>query len=362
MNKILFLDHSPVVGGSQLATLNYVRNISKDEFSVVVACSNSSPLVVKGYKKYASKVYILDFGRLKPLTVTSMLSFIKTLKELIRIIRNENPDIICATTERTVYLGSIAGFILRKKVVWIIRDYFYSKILLNFISFIPEGIAFVSKSLLNHYDLRRPSVVINVGSSIKEKLKKLSREDVRDFKGKYGLVGKFVISYIGRLTYGKGIHVLLNTAKKMKRSNIAFLIVGEKSLGDKMYKEDLKPTENVVFTGFINNVELALKSSDVFIHPCIEREAYATTIVESMVAKVPVIASDVGGNPELVKNNVTGLLIKANDQEDLEESILKLYNNRKLGKELARKAYKLVCKRASLKFELFNVENLFKSL
>jgi glycosyltransferase involved in cell wall biosynthesis len=92
-----------------------------------------------------------------------------------------------------------------------------------------------------------------------------------------------------------------------------------------------------------------LKASQVFVLPS-RVESVPQSILEAFFLKIPVIATNVGGIPELVTNNKTGILVKPNDPEDLLDKINYLLNDGELRKTLANNAYDFVLKNFSWEF------------
>lgn len=97
--------------------------------------------------------------------------------------------------------------------------------------------------------------------------------------------------------------------------------------------------DHVIFTGFQKNIPLYLKCLDVFCLTSIEPEPYSSVVVEAMMARVPVIGTNIGGTPEIIKNEETGLLIEPNSPEELANAILKLYKDKNLIKKITENAY-----------------------
>jgi len=84
-----------------------------------------------------------------------------------------------------------------------------------------------------------------------------------------------------------------------------------------------------------------IRGSDALIQPSIV-EGISSTILEAMACKTAIIATNVGGNKEILENNRTGILIKPNSNKELLESILELISNKKKARSLAEESYKEV--------------------
>lgn len=169
------------------------------------------------------------------------------------------------------------------------------------------------------------------------------REGGRHFSDELSITDSdIVIICVGRLVSIKGHSNLLKCFHSIVNNNnsIKLLIVGE---GPEMANltrltSDLKINENVIFLGQRDDVPTLLKQSDIFALTSLS-EGLSCSIIEAMASGLPVIATNVGGNNELVKNNINGFLIPEGnlDEFSMELSELITDNNKRkrLGKNSA---------------------------
>ncbi len=147
--------------------------------------------------------------------------------------------------------------------------------------------------------------------------------------------------YIGRLSKEKGVNYLLEAVKDLPR-NIKFKIVGtgaeEKALKEYVLSNQL---DNVEFLGFKNREEITAiyQNCIATILPCNWFEIFGMTNIESFINGKAVIASNIGGIPEIVEDNVNGLLFEPGNVEELKNCILKYWNNPELAVEHGENGY-----------------------
>jgi len=139
-----------------------------------------------------------------------------------------------------------------------------------------------------------------------------------------------VITYFGNLSFSKGVDLLLKAFKKLhkKQGNVHLVIGGEGP--QRMLLENMaKHIANVIFTGFIpRKTQLAiLAQSDIFVHPARYPDACPTTILEAMALGLPIVASRIGGIPELVVDGIGGYLIDPESSTELEAKISAILNS-----------------------------------
>ncbi len=135
---------------------------------------------------------------------------------------------------------------------------------------------------------------------------------------KYRFSDRFSVGYIGRLDSPKGVHVLLNAAKKLPSYD--FFIAGMGILENEL-KESVNNISNVKFLGSFKEPLEFISKMDTMIVPSI-REPFGNIIIESGYVKKPVIASNVDGIPEIIKNGFSGILINPDKEISFQNNII----------------------------------------
>ena len=129
------------------------------------------------------------------------------------------------------------------------------------------------------------------------------------------------------LRRGKGIQYLLEAAAlvKQRASDVRVLVIGPGEQGPELAAGAawLGLADTVSFLGPRDDVAALLAAADVYVHPSLF-EALPTTVLEAMATGLPVVATDVGGVPELVSHGTTGLLVRPARPADLAEAMLRL--------------------------------------
>lgn len=130
-------------------------------------------------------------------------------------------------------------------------------------------------------------------------------------------------SFFGTLKTEKGIHLIIETALFFNKNNpkLKFLIYGDGPLMSYLKNINIP---NLFICGYVDNVEYLLDSTDVLLLPSIIPEACPTIILQAMSKGIPSITSNIGGQKELVKDRINGVLMKNNNLESLINNILLL--------------------------------------
>ncbi|WP_159413150.1 glycosyltransferase family 4 protein [Ruminiclostridium josui] len=133
------------------------------------------------------------------------------------------------------------------------------------------------------------------------------------------------VLYFGRISEEKGIRSLLKAVSELKHIRFVFAGSGPMDM-------DIKGYDNIIYVGFKTGQELKIliKESLFTVYPSEYYDNCPMSILESQTLGTPVIASNIGGIPELVKDNYSGLLFEAGNTKDLTVKIDTLYQNREL--------------------------------
>lgn len=343
--KILFADHTPLVGGAQLALFRHLKYLDKDIFTPVVVVSRQCPDFNNKLEEVGGLTkYFMDFPRLKNFNLRALFSYKLACLRLWLIAIKEQPGVLVANTERSFYVCFPVALVCRKKLVLVIRDFEYSKKLLPLISFKVSRYICVSKKIQDFYCLpEEKSTIIYVGSDIQKDLSKVSNEVIMNNRRELGAAENgLVIGFVGRLLEWKGPDLLLEAFAKLLKTNsgINLILVGEGPDRKNLEKlsRSLGIERSVHFTGFSQNVAIWYKTFDIFVHASIEDEPFATTLVEAAFAKLPIVATNTGGTGEFVEDGVNGLLIKP-EKESMVLALTNLIASEDLRRRLGEAAY-----------------------
>ena len=202
------------------------------------------------------------------------------------------------------------------------------------------SVAFPSKWIqgmaMNSYLHDRTSFVINNGIDKKDfrcKKKAVSNEEEKN---------KIILYCGGRVLAGqspalrKGWNDFLSAAEIVYESyrNIKILCVGDPIEIQKSVKVPIEFTGGVQRNDMVKFYALA----DIFVLPTLG-DNFPLTVLEAMACRVPIVATSVGGIPEIIEDGVSGMLCDSRDPQSLAKSIIFLLDNPKAGREISRTAY-----------------------
>ena len=221
--------------------------------------------------------------------------------------------------------------------------------------------------LLRGYDAERLSVIPN-GIDCERFLLPGNGEKVRR---EWNIPpGASVVAVLARLLRVKGQEVFLRAAALMasRHPHVRFAVVGGNNV-DRGYQEELKRLtkrlgleDRVLFTGFRVDVPDLLAALSVVVSPSLGLEGLSNSLLESMAAGVPVVATRVGGTPEIIDDGENGLLVPPGDPEALAAAITRLLQDKMTATRLRESARRRVFSRYSLEQAVASTERLYDEL
>jgi glycosyltransferase involved in cell wall biosynthesis len=178
------------------------------------------------------------------------------------------------------------------------------------------------------------------------------------FRRHFAEEGEKIVYYVGRMTYEKGVSVLLNAAPRVIKEMhgyVKIVIVGGGNTDNlKQQAWNLGIWDKCYFTGFMSDEDLDKFQTiaDCAVFPSLY-EPFGIVALESFAAKVPVVVSNTGGLPEVVQHSKTGIVTYTNNPDSLAWGILEILHNPDYAKYLVDNAYEDLARR-------FNWEKLAK--
>lgn len=277
------------------------------------------------------------------------------LIQLISLLKREHFDIVHTATSKAGFLGRLAAYLTGVPIILhtvhelpqnstqnVFLRWFYRKLETiaarwtehiitvsnpNYNQIMLDGITSSQKITLIHNGINITKYDLKVDVSAKKK--------------ELGIpINAKVIGTVGRLEIPKGHKYLLQAIPLIlqKIPNTMFLIIG-----DGMLREQLENTvkqigleKNVIFTGFREDLIEIMRTFDLFCLPSLW-EGFGVVIAEAMACGLPVVASNVGGIPDVVENGVTGMLVLPKNVTELAETMIFLLNNPMQAQDMGQK-------------------------
>lgn len=352
MKKVLYVISDSQFGGGSQHVLDLLENINRKKYTPILISRNSD-IARKLCKN--TKCYIV------PLQSRIDMGSVRKIK---KIIIKEKPDILHLHSTRAGILGTLAGKDYGLKIIY--TEHLFTK------DYLPENrfIHLMQKTAFKKL-ARYIAKVIAVSNAVKDYLvhenvfpadkimviyngaKFLANKNIYNRK-------KMIIGTVGSLAHIKGYDYLIKSLGELKSPYLLKIIgTGEEKDNLSNLAHCLKLHKNIEFLGNVANLDREIAFFDIYVQPSIS-ESFGLGIAQAMSAGIPVIASNVGGIPEIVAK--CGILIEPKDIVGLTSALKKLIKNSKLRKKLGDCGQERIRKNFSIAKMINLTEKLYEKI
>jgi len=375
--KILFINGTNNIGGGELSLLSianyYKQNCSivsfdKGDYTDKLSKHSIDSIILKNAQdllniKRENGIFSLFF---------KFKTFLLTVLELRGLYKNYG--IIYCNSQKAILLGLLAGIGIRKRFIIHVRDMMDNPnisnlqkqiftLLVNFKKPTIIANSKATKIALENIGVKQNINVIYNGITIPQKTYNKTNE-------------KFIVAMFSRISHWKGQEYFIEAIKKLRdnfnNENMEFWIVGDAVMGSeeeryknkilKMIKEYHLESSIKLF-GFVENPIDYMKEIDVLLLPSIYPEPFGRVVVEAMLLKRVVIATNQGGVTEIIENNISGILVDIeNLVQDLYKNIKKVYEDKDYYIKLSTNGYKRAIENFTEEKMLKNIDKIIKGL
>lgn len=367
--KIAYIiDSINSVAGTEKQLIQMLQKLDQDLFDTKLICLRKPSAVFKIEKKPFEYVE-LDLHKLISFKALIILVW------LALYLRRGKIDIIQTYFFDATIIGVLAGKIARvEKIISCRRDlgFWYTPTLLRILKIINR---MTTRILANSYAVKEQ---ISMHENISEDKIDVIKNGINfnsfgwDFR-KENLSKSikisdedYVVGIVANLNRPvKRIDVFIKAASEVLKliPNVSFLIVGDGHLRDELGKlvKRLDICKKIFFLGRRNEIESIIGAWDVGVISS-DSEGFSNSILEYMAAGIPVVATEVGGNKELIEQGVNGVLIAPGDYESMAEQICALLNDRRRRLQMAENAKSLIRREYSWVNKIIEIESYYYNL
>lgn len=373
MKNILLYTDTPQIGGAELQMFLLAKFLNKQAFKPILACSNYKQLDkwCENFKKENIKVVRMrvkhkhdprHYFQLKKIIKENKINLIHahvwnpaSCRYAFSAAKSAKIPII--TTEHDPFKLSLLKDVIKKENLKIV-----SKIIT-----VSENNAKVLREL--YPDQKAKIQVIHNGIDIDwwhSQLLRFTDQDRHEIKEHLFMAKEnaLIITTIGELHERKGQKYLIEAMPEVIKDfpNIKLVIIGDGEERQNLEKliEKLGLKENVIILGKRKGIPHLLKCSNIFVLPSV-REAFGFVLTEAMITPLPVVATKVGGIPEVVVDKKTGILVKSENPEVISKALISLIKDLQKREWLAINGHKRVCEKFDAKIMAVAYEKVYSS-
>lgn len=363
MLKVIHVITDMKIGGAGRWLLNFLKNYDRSELDIKVVIPKDSML-----KK---EINGLDIETIEIQGIGDKSMDFASLKALRRLFSLEKPHIVHTHASLSARIAArLAG----------VKAIVHTK---HCLDSTPTGLKrLISSCINNQLSSKVIAVSKAVGENLQqagipqnkieviyggvEEIRELSPEEIKQLRSSYGIDEKDIVFGIAaRLAEVKGHKYLIEAAELVlqKRKDIKFVIAGtgplEQHLKEMVLKKGLE--KNVIFTGFIKDVEYIYNIIDVNMITS-KSEALCLSLIEGMSLGKPMIGTKVGGVSELIIQNQTGLLVPPCQPKALVDAIMQMAENSQLRSFMGANARKMMLERFSASHMASEIHKLYQEV
>lgn len=367
--KIRVLHVAEAAGGVE----RYLRELFKYTQNVdnYIICSQN-------YSSKKIKPYVKKCFQIKMAHSFSLNQDVASIIKIKRLIRTIKPDIIYAHSSKGGALARLANLQYKVKIIYNPHGWSFNEVstgikgnIKNFLFKLTEKLAApFTDQIVCISDFEKETAIKHHISS-RKKLKVIySGIDFSEFNNSKKIASffpdnSFVVGMVARITETKAPDVFVKAAKIIhsKIPNAYFLIVGDGDQKDEIIqlikKEHLET--HFKLTGWVSNPADYMRIMHVGL--LLSRwEGFGLVLPEYMYSSVPIVATNVGGIPYIVKNKKTGILISPDNPQEVADAVINLHNDLHLRSYLINNANLTVKEKFSINREAYQTEKLYYSL
>jgi len=364
MIKICYIIGQLGKSGAEKQLYELVKNINKKKFSPMVISLSQGGYWANEIRKLNIEVIELQRRRNKDFT---------RLFKLIKLLQAIKPDIVHTYAYSANYYGRVAAILTKVPIVFSSernsvdigtyknRNHIFID---KFLSFFTQGIICnsynASEALVKKYSFdRRIVFTVHNGINFADFLDRAKANDQRKIDNKDKVVGT-----VGRFYPQKNHKLFLDVSKiiidKYGYKDIKFKILGDGPLKNELinYSEQLGIQNNVIFDGERGDILNVLKSFDILLMTS-HYEGISNVIMEAMMMGLPVVATDVGGNRELVIDGETGFLCPLNNPSRIADMLHQLVNNEEEAIRMGENGKKRILNEFGIEKMIKKTENIY---
>jgi len=367
-SKILYLVTQSEWGGASRYVFDLATHFASD-YKIAVAAGGNDELFTKLSEKNIENYKLKNLVR-----EINLIKDIKAYFEIKKLIRKIKPDILHLNSSKAGVIGAIAGRHTNvKKIIYTVHGFVFNEPMAGWqkqIYIWAEKFSAKYKDKLicvSEYD--RQTGIINKITSENKLITINNGIEPIDFLSKAAARQKLnlpqdeiIVGTIANFYLTKGLTYLITAAKKITKvmPNLIFRLIGFGRLENQL-KADIKKLglENKFFLGKILNAKEYLLAFDIFVLPSV-KEGFSYTILEAMQAGLPIVATRVGGIPEMIQDKINGLLVPPADSQALADAIIELLKNKNLAIQLGNQAKIDINQKFNLDKMVFATEKVYQ--
>jgi glycosyltransferase involved in cell wall biosynthesis len=379
--KILFVTHSSRIAGAEVVLQDLVQAFSDatvflledgplrqhliDNGTTVIVAENAGPdlsAIKRDNNLFASSIPVAG-------------AICRLIKQISTVAKGF--DVIYANSQKAFVLAAAASLIVRKPLIWHCHDILstehFSRTHIRLDVFLANNIAkiviFPSQACVTAFIAAggKPSRAKVLYSGVKP-LSLTRKDNMRAMlRETLGISESFTYGVFSRLSPWKGQHIAIEALQTLPDARC--VIVGGSQFGEDDYEaelhslaEQLGVSDRVTFLGHRSDVADIMASVDAYCHPSTSPEPFGMAVLEAMREGLPIVATNAGGIPELIQQDVTGILVERNSASAISDAMSTFIEQPQRASYMGQQAKEVASQRFSVDQMHNSVREIVQSL
>ncbi|MDB5619399.1 glycosyltransferase [Tardiphaga sp.] len=336
--RVLFVCHTGAISGAELVLVDLVQPWAGESALLFENGPLAPALAAKGLKVTVSR---WGQGLTQVRRDSSILKVIPLVGRLFGIVLEtiaaaRRHDVVYANSQKAFVLSALAVSVARRPLIWHLHDIISSvhfgamqrRVQVTLANLFASRVVVPSKACADAFIAeggKQPLVVV-VPNGLDIAPEALSPAQIRQ---QLQLPEGPLVGVFSRLAAWKGQHVVLQALARTP--GVSCIIAGDAMFGEQAYAAklnqmviDLDLGDRVHFLGRRSDVPRLMRAVDAVVHPSIDPEPFGRTLVEAMLAGVPVIATDAGAASDILQAGRAGTLVPPGDADALAAAIINI--------------------------------------
>ncbi|HFB52222.1 MAG TPA: glycosyltransferase [Anaerolineae bacterium] len=368
--RIIFLIDGLGMGGAERLLVIYLQHLNRTRFEprvCVLQVKQNNPMAAE-IEKLGVPIDFVPVKRLAdPTAPPRLLGYLRRMRPAVLHTQLEFADTLGGTAAKLLGIPTVSTLHTADAPEKGEKSYRRLKLRWWILRHFPARVIAVSEETRQHH-LRvgklPPQKVITLHNGIDlSRFQPVSPAEIAALRESLGIPAAApVLVTVAVLRQPKGIQFLLEALPDILQRvpETRYLIVGDGEYREKLENiaAEKNVTDRVIFAGTRRDIPQLLAATDIFVLPTLT-EALPTVLAEAMAAEKPIIASHVGGVPEMVDDGQNGLLIPPADPPALTEACLKLLENPQRARAMGKTGQQIVGERFDIQRQVRRLESLY---
>jgi len=363
MRKILLVSNSgDVVGGGEISLYFLIKHLDKCRFQPVVLCPDRG--------RFFSKVEALGIQpkllKMPSLKGKGLLLLPKTVQQLSRLVRREKIRLIHGNGSRCSIYAGLAARLTHVPLLWHVRIMDREPLLDRFLAFLSTKIVTNSQAVAGRFEfISKPEQISVVHNGVDTNAFN-PEVDGSEIRKELGLEEKQkLVTILGRMDAWKGHRFFLRAAQQTVKcvDQVTFLVVGDGDLREELQEDAVKLgiADSVLFCGYREDIPKIIAATDVLVLASLA-ESFGRVVIEAMAMGKPVVATNVGGVPEIIRSDHTGILVELANPDAIAQAVVRLLKDEELSKKIGQAGLRRVQEKFTIEKHVQEIQRVYDSV